>query len=259
MKILCYRNHNDYNFESMISILSKTKYKVGYLSGEINKEAILEFSPDIIIHNIPEAESFPIKNNAISININESTSVNSFSLNDKESENYIQPFVTPRNTTINSNELPKYQSDAVYIGSPFIFHKRLVSFLCSSDTIRFKFFDHNPTNINGYCGICNPADYFKFYKHSKASLVDKNDLKRLMDIIISDGNPIICDNNPDKEIDMIERACNNNEKYKLENYSKQDIINNHTVFDRLSEIFSKVGLLQISKEMKKYKADWIKI
>jgi hypothetical protein len=80
-----------------------------------------------------------------------------------------------------------------------------------------------------------------------------------MDIIISDGNPIICDNNPDKEIDMIERACVNNEKYKLENYSKQDIINNHTVFDRLSEIFSKVGLSQISKEMKKYKIDWIKI
>lgn len=256
MKILCYKNKQDYNFESMVSILQKTKYKVGYLSGEIKNKEVQQFNPDVIIHNIAEAKVFPIENNGISININETDSDNSFSLLDSNSKNFIPPFVVDKSYYVDPKNIRKFESEVVYIGSPFVFDKNLISFLCNSD-IHFKFFDHNLVNINGYCGICHPSDYLKFYKYSKCSLVKKADAKRIMDIVISDGNPVLCDDYSEA-IEKIQNSILKNEKYKIDGFSKEDIIENHTVFDRMSNIFKHVGLTQVAKEIIKIKSDWIK-
>lgn len=254
MKILCYRNKQDYNFEAMVSILEKTKYKVGYLSGEIKRDSIESFAPDVIIHNIEEANVFPLKNNAISININETDSDNSFSLSNKNSKHFIHPFITNKYNSTKDDKTDKFKSDILYIGSPFVFDKKLIAFLCDSD-IHFKFFDHNLTNINGYCGICNPSDYLKFYRYSKGSLVKADDRKRIMDIVISNGNPIVCDDH-NEAIEKIQNAVLKNEVYKIDGYSKEDIMENHTVFDRMSYIFKEIGLLQVAKEIKKIKEEW---
>lgn len=259
MKILCYRNGYDHNFESMISILSKTKYTIGYVNGDLKSEVIDSFAPDIIMHNFENVTQLPVGKNHISININETESDNSFSLKNPEAKNFIEPFVVLKDKNVPADKINKFKSDVLYIGNPFMFDKDLVSFLTNSDFI-FKFFDHNVFNFSGYCGICNNLDYFKFYNHSKASIIKSGDIRRILDTVAADGNPVIIDDNERLEdsIDKIKAAVENNKKYEVENYSKNDVIEKHTVFDRVSDIFSKIGLSQIAKEIKNLKSDWNK-
>lgn len=256
MKILCYRNTYDHNFESMISILSKTKYKVGYLHGQIDEKSFSEFSPDIILHNLENVTSFPMKTKAISININETESDRSFSTKNSLAKNYIKPFVVFKETEVEEKHVNKFKSDVIYIGSPFVFKREIVGFLSSSYEIKFKFFDDKPAILSGYCGVCEPKDYFKFYKFSKASLVAVGDNKRLMDIVVADGNPVLIDSDIDGSIDRIKDAVLHGKKYKIPNFSKENILENETVYDRVAEIFSKVGLAQIAKEVKTIKKNW---
>lgn len=254
MKILAYRHNTNFTFEAILYALSKTKYTIGYTSGEITANEIDSFSPDIIIHNIPEAEKFPIKNKAISININDTESEYSFSFSNSKSKNYIEPFITIRRHEVTKEEEEKFFSNVLYIGQISVFEK-LVPFLTDKENdIIFKFFSNVPHNISGYCGVCNPEDYYKFYKMSNASLVMKDDKNRIMDIIASDGNPIIYDGkNKDECIEKINDAIHNKAKYEIEGYSKEYILNNHTAFDRVSKIFKKVGLNKISEDILKQK------
>ena len=145
----------------------------------------------------------------------------------------------------------------MYIGSPFIFHRDIVSFLTNQDMI-IKFFDHNALNCAGYCGVCEPKDYFRFYKSSKASIVNMGDTKRIMDIVTAEGNPVLIDSDVNGSIERIKEAVNNGKRYTIPNYSKEEVVEKHTVFDRVSEIFLKVGLSQISKEVKALKTEWKK-
>lgn len=254
MKILFYRHSYDPSFESLISAITHTKNTFGYLSGDINQAAILEFAPDIIMHNIPEADSFPIKHNSISININETDCKSSFSLKDEKSKNYLPPFVTLKNINIEEKDIAKFTSDVVYIGSPSLFGTILEFLNDPKNNILFKFFTHQPHNINGYCGMCDGNDYLKFYKHSKASLVMAGDKRRIMDIVVADGNPIVFNGKNDKEcINNITNAISNNKKYSLDGYSKQDIISKHTSYDRASHIFKTVGLKKIAESILKHK------
>lgn len=256
MKILCYRNSNDFYFESIISCLSKinnSKFQVGYLSGEVNNKEINEFAPDVIIHNLPNVDKFPSIHNAISININETDHSNSFSFN-KEGKNKLKPFVNLKDSTVLSKDVQKFTSDVVYIGSPSVF-KSLCDFLTNPhNNIHFKFFTHVPHNINGYCGMCDSFDYFRLYKYSKACLAKKEDIQRIMDIVVSDGNPILfTGSNHDECVDLIKETIANNTKYSIEGYNKQDIIKNDTAFDRLAYIFKTVGLIKLSEEIIKTK------
>ncbi len=258
MRLLFYRYTGDTHFDSLLSVISKTKHECGYLSGEINHETISNFNPDVIIHNIPNTNQFPIKNRAVSININESDSKNSFSLSNKKSKNYIGGFVHFRPSTVDEKDIPKFSSDILYIGTPIVFGK-LLNWIVNS-SFNFKFFNHQPHNISGYCGMCNIDDYFKFYSNSKASLVSHDDESRLMDIIAAGGNPIVYNgNNYEECADKIHHAVVDDAKYQVEGYSREDIISKHTSFDRAAFIFKTVGLNKIAEDiLRNKKTEWCK-
>lgn len=258
MKLLFYRHIVDLHFESLISVLSKTKYQCGYLTGEVNQETINSFAPDVIIHNIPNTDNFPIKNSAISININENDSKNSFSLVNEKSKNYIGNFVHFKSSHIQPNEVNKFSSDILYIGSPGIFG-HLLDWILNSG-FNFKFFTHQPHNIKGYCGMCSLDDYARFYKHSKVSLVTESDHARIRDIVVFDGNPIIYDgSNLDECKKKIEAAILDCERYSVDGYSKEEITAKHTSYDRAAFIFKTVGLTKIAEDiMKIKKLEWQK-
>lgn len=256
MKILFYRSSYNPDFESLIQAISKTKNTFGYIAGEINEESVISFGPDIIVHNIPDVDKFPITN-AISININNTDSKQSFSLEDKNSPNYIKPFVSLKSITVKDDEIPKYSSDIVHIGSPVNFFG-VIDFLANEESdVLFKFFTHKVHNINGYCGLCDVKDYLKFYKYSKGCLVMEDDIRRLMDIVVAGGNPIVFNGNSEDCIQKIKNAVYKNEKFSVPNMTKELIMSKDTAFDRASEIFKKVGLLQVAENILKSK-DWDK-
>lgn len=253
MKILAYRNKQDQLFESILKCIAKTDHTVGFASGEIKKAELDNYSPDIIIHNIDDTEKFPIENNAICVGINEFESKNCFSLYNSKSDNFLKPFVNINTYSKDDVDQTKYSSDVLYIGSPTIFGNKLLKYLTDSK-LKFKFFSTTPHNINGYCGICSFDDYFKFYSSAKVSLVGENDLYRKMDIVISDGNPVIFnENNEDECIEKIEQAVNNNKKYTVTEMTKEEIINNHTAFDRAAQIFNTIGLKKVAEKILKQK------
>ena len=255
MKILAYRYDNDFSFDRILHALAKTKYNIGYASGEIKEENIKEFNPDIIIHNIPDTESFPIKNSAVSININETSAKNSFSLKNPNAANYIEPFISIKRNTVPESDRIRYSSDVMFIGSPTVFGK-IINFVNNpQNKILFKFFSRMPHNISGYCGFCPPEDYYQLYTNAKASLTTEEDRSRIMDIIVSDGNPIVFNgSNEDECIEKIKNAVNNNARYEVEGFVKDDILNRHTAFDRASKIFKTVGLNKIADDILKEKA-----
>lgn len=248
MKILAYKSEVDFNFDAIVRCIAETKYEIGYMSQKVDEKAINEFAPDIIIHNIKDIAKFPIKNNIISINLNETSADNSFSFKNVESKNYLRPFVSIKNLHIEPNQEDFFKSDLVYIGSPIIF-KEVLQFLCQEDSgINFKFFSDRTHNIRGYCGMCNAEDYLKFYNKAKASLVHHRDINRIMDIIISDGNPIVYED-PKKCINDIKDALDKNKKFTVDGYSKKEILQNNTSYDRAAEIFTKIGLKKVAEEL----------
>ena len=256
MKILVYRNSRDILFEGMINALASTKYTIGYSSGDIKQNDLQNYNPDIIIHNIPDVAHFPLNNNSISVGINELDDEKCFSFKNTSSENYLAPFVyiTPEEHENYNKE--KYSSDVVYIGSAGDIGGEVLAYLTEiNNDIKFKFFSTVPHNINGYCGACPLSDYFRLYNNAKACIVlDGLNNNRLMDIIISNGNPIVID--PLKQQDSIEKikdAVYNNKKFISEKFSRDDIINNHTSFDRVAKIFNTIGLKKVAQEVLKQK------
>lgn len=256
MKILFYRYNHDSNFESIISVIAETKHQFGFASGEVNKESVTGFAPDIIIHNIPNAESFPIKNKAVSININETNNKYSFSFVNDKSNNYIGKFFHLKDNKVSDKDIEKYSSDIIYIGSPIIFGD-LLAYITKLDC-QFKFFTHEPHNINGYCGMCNTEDYSKFYRYSKACLVREEDDVRIMDIVASDGNPIVHTKyNTQSCKDQINYAMQG-KKNTIEKFNKESILSDNTSYDRASKLFKTIGLNKISEEIlknKRYRLD----
>jgi len=262
MKILCYRGSADFYFESIISCLShikNDKFQVGYLSGEINAKMIAEFAPDVIIHNMQDVNVFPGQSKAISININETDGKNSFSFK-KQGDNFLKPFVTLKDVDVSDADKDKFTSDVLYIGSPSPFGDILSFLINPENKLVFKFFTHIPHNISGYCGMCDSADYLKFYNNAKVSLVKSDDTQRIMDISIADGNPVVFDgSNYDECIQLIKDAVLSDKKYTVPGYDKDDILKNDTSFDRTYQIFKTVGLNKFADEIiKSKKIQWNK-
>lgn len=256
MKILCYRSVADFYFESIISCLShikSDKFQIGYLSGEINLKMVEDFAPDVVIHNLQDTDRFPGNLNVISININETDGKNSFSFK-KNGPNYLKPFVTLKQIHVDENEINKFQSDVIYIGSPSAFGSVLSFLVNPNNNIRFKFFTHIPHNISGYAGMCDSVDYLRFYNNAKACIVKNDDTQRIMDILIANGNPVVFNgNNHDECIESIKAAVFNNKKYTVPGYSREDIIKMDTSFDRVHQIFKTVGLNKFAEEIIKTK------
>ena len=256
MKILFYRYSQDINFDAIVSVIARTKHQFGYLSGEVNQQQLAAFNPDLIIHNIPSVDKFPIKNDAVSININETNNNNSFSFKNIDSTNYIGRFVHYK--SILTEDISKYKSDIIYIGSPSVFNELLI-FLTNGE-FNFKFFTHQTHNINGYCGMCDANDYYRFYNNSKACIVNKNDIERLMDIVVAEGNPIVYDgSNVEECIEKIKNSIYSNIKYKVDGYDRDSIISKDTSFDRAAKIFRTIGMNKIADDIIKNKnIDWCK-
>jgi len=255
MKILIHSDNNDYRFHNLVSCLSKLNHQIGFASGEIDKNEFLKFAPNIIIHNIEDKVEFPVENlNAVCIAINDLNSPSSFSLNNPDHERYIKSFVTIKNSTSCNTDM--YKSDIVYIGNPYVF-KNALRIITNSDW-NFKFFHHNPIPINGYCGLCKSEDYHEFYKHSKASIIVKEDQSnRLNDIIFAGGNPVIYDNDVDDFISKLSQAIEEGVKFDA-GISKEYIIDNDTNYDRMAKIFTTTGLTKLAKEITAQKKELTK-
>lgn len=253
MKILQYIDSYDPRIEAIVQTLEATDYRVGYVT-ELDTKAIYEFEPDIVIHNIADVDRFPLDGNFISINFNESE--NSFSFTNESSERYISPFVSLRPIEVDEKDINKYTSDIVYFGSPapfdntidFIYQKKL----------KFRFFHQQPHNIYGYCGMCSVDEYFKHYRHAKASIVaNLNDMTRLQDIIVAGGNPVVFLGDKDDFINRLEQAIHEDKKYTVDGMSKKDILDKNTAFDASAKIFETIGLNKIAKDIAKVKQSMI--
>lgn len=250
MKILCYNQSDNSKLFNLIKPLQDVdNCTVGNCGRDIDSEAIDEFKPDIIIHDIPNVDSFPHNNNFISININELDGKNCFSLENPQSKNYIEPFVTIRPI---KEDPRKYESDIVYIGNPSVFGKDLLSNIILLN-YRFKFFTDQFLNVLGYCGCCHPGDYFTFYKYSKACIVMDNDIYRTMDILAAGGNPIVYKGNDDTFLDKLKEAVVNNKKYTIDGIDRESVLSKNTNYDRIATILQKVGLSKLKNEVLKEK------
>jgi len=255
MKILYYIDSHDSRVNGIVETIKAAGYTVGYLT-ELDQKSIYEFNPDIIIHNIPNAEKFPIDGDFISINFNESKSKNSFTFADESSDRYISPFVSLKEIHVDKKDLDKYRSDVLYFGSPYSFNECLN--IIYEKKIKFRFFHHTPHNIYGYCGMCNTDEYFKHYRYAKASIVNGlNDRARLQDIIVAGGNPVIFLGDKDDFTSRLEKAVYEDKKYTIDGMSKRDILNKNTAFDVSANIFKKIGLNKISKDIEQVKQKMI--
>lgn len=254
MKILCYHHQQDQRFEALVSSLSDTDHEVGHAFGEIDNDAVLGYNPDIIIHNIPNVDKFPVqKRSFISININDLDMPNCFSFTKEDHKNFIPPFVILRDIDVDPKDKKKYKSDIVYFGSPLVFDK-LLECILNNGFLHFKFFDHKIHNISGYCGVCDSSEYFKYYRNAGACIVKKGDTNRTRDIVVCGGNPVVYDGSNHEECrDKILDALNNGSKFNLDNFDKYEILKNSTVFDRASSIFNTIGLTKVSNDIIKVK------
>lgn len=250
MKILIYNQKQNPRFGSLVSVLEKIDCLVGYMSGQISNQDISRFNPDIIIHDIDNVIEFPYKGDFISININDTYSPSSFSLMDMNHPNYLSPFTKYKN--LNFENKAKYRSDVIYIGDPSVFGDTLYKI----KDLNFKFFTDKLIPIKGYCGICSSDSYYKLYNQSKACLVPPNESQyRLYDIISSNGTPVVFNGNVDQFVDEI-RACVNGLNVGIYNglgIDRASVLKNDTNFDRMSHIFSKIGLNKLSNMVKQAK------
>ena len=254
MKILFYMSEPDYRLNEFLKCLQDTDHQVGVMSQEINEKHIQGFSPDIIMHNLQGVSSFPISSKAVSININNSEGDNSFSFENRESKNFLDNFVSPRNKEVVAEKINKFQSDIVYMGNIAEFGQTLRHFIRDNNDIVIKFFTHQLNNLYGYCGLLDINHYGKYYKHSKASLVFAEDDARIKDIIVSDGNPVLFDpNEPESFKNNLNEAVRNDKRFTINGMDKKSIIENDTVHDRMAKIFKTVGLNRIVSDIMKQK------
>ena len=258
MKILFYLSEQDVRLHDFIKCLQRTDHMIGVMSQEINQEQIQQFEPDIIIHNLQGVTSFPISSKAVSININESEGDNCFSFENKKSKNFLDSFVTNRNNTLDKDMLDKFQSDILYMGNIADFGQTFRTFIKNNNDIILKFFTPQLNNLVGYCGMLDINHYGKYYKHAKASIVFAEDTARIKDIIVSDGNPVTFDTNKTEEFTgNLNEAIKNNKRFSIDGMDKRSIINDHTCYDRIAQMFKTVGLNKIVDDiMKQKRKDW---
>jgi hypothetical protein len=235
MKILIYTHKPNFIFNNLVQPLiniGNNNYIVGHAAGQISEDDIKNFSPDIIIHNIEGVKDFPVDGlSCISIPIN-------------EQDCRLESFVTL--DEFESNNPKKYESDAVYIGDPSVFGDNL--FKLSHADFLFKFLHPKPAFICGYAGACNLKDRLKFYRYSKACIITPEDNGRKFDILYAGGNPVINDENLIENI----QAAINGKKFTVD-IDREEVLNNHTNYDMIRQIFKTVGLTKIAKDIESAK------
>jgi hypothetical protein len=246
MKILMMTEKQDIFYHALIQSLNVINTPMAHADFSLPFHEIEKFDPDIIIHNGKEASKIDYKN-SITISINEIDHDNCFSLRDSQSKNFIKPFIKLTNENF-YNE--KYKSDAIYVGNPSMLPECIVD-LQNDPNISFKIINSMPIPITGFCGGCAFEDYKKFFHMSKCSLLDKSDSNlsnytfKLLDVIYAGGNPVL-HKEDDQFICDIKDAING-KSFRDDFMSVDEIKNDHTNHNRMSEIFSKIGLDKLSQ------------
>ena len=88
---------------------------------------------------------------------------------------------------------------------------------------------------------------------AKCTLLDKSDSDtsvytfKLLDIIYSGGNPIVYLNDEQFISDIYDAL--NGKSFRDNFIPKEEVFNNHTNYDRMSDIFEKIGLSKMSKKI----------
>jgi len=246
MKILMLTEEQDIFYHFLLEALNGLNFPLAHAQYPLSQEEMRKFDPDIIIHNIKDVAKIEYKN-VITIAINESDADNCFSYKNPEAKNFIRPFVKTTKDDLNNK---KYKSDVVYVGNPALLPDCTVE-IQNDPNINFKLLNNSPVPVKDYCGSCTFGDYKKFFKMSKCSLLNAEDSNpdiysfKLLDIIYSEGNPIIY-RNEDQFLNDIKEAVNG--KCFRDNFmSQEEVKKHHTNYSRMSEIFSKIGLSKMSK------------
>jgi hypothetical protein len=245
MKILLLTENQDTFFHLLLQSLNNLDVNIGHASFPVNQQEIEQFNPDIIIHNSQTTDRVNY-GNAINIGINELGAPNCFSFRNKESTNFIKPFVVDDDGDF---EDQKYKCDAVYVGNPSLLPDCVNEI---ENEAVFKIVHNMPVPISNYCGSCTFNDYKKFFKMSKCSILSKSDSDtdiysfKLLDVLYADGNPVLHNGSDEQFISDIKDAING--KSFRENFiTKEEIKKKHTNKNRMSEIFTKIGLNKLAK------------
>jgi hypothetical protein len=246
MKILMMTEEKDLFYHFLLESLNNLNIPVGHAAFPVSEQDMQSFDPDIIIHNVKNISKINFKS-VITISINELKEENCFSFKDKEAENFIRPFVKLHNEELEDH---RYKSDVVYVGNPMLLPDCIAE-IQADKSINFKILNNTAVPITHYCGSCNFDNYKKFFHMSKCSIVNKSDSDlshysfKLLDIIYAGGNPVL--HKDDKQFIADLRDALDGKSFRDDFISKKEILNNHTNYDRMSEIFSKVGLNKLSK------------
>lgn len=248
MKILMMTEEQDIFYHLLLESLNQLKTQVAHSDFSLSKEEMEKFDPDIIIHNAKNVSKIDYKNN-ITIAINELEEDNCFSLRNTESKNFIPSFVKLYDEDLNDE---KYKSDVVYVGNASLLPDCIAE-IQDDPNINFKIINSKPIPITSYCGGCPFEDYKKFFHMSKCTLLDNGDSNlsnysfKLMDIIYAEGNPVLHKEEQDQQFMSDIKDAINGKSFKDDFMSTDEIKKKHTSHDRMSEIFSKIGLDKLSQ------------
>lgn len=241
MKILLFSDFSNLRFKSLVSTLDNLDYEVGLSTGDLSIEELISFAPSVILTDMDDHSVLKDYCDIV-IAVNETGLENSFSLTNQEAQNYVKPFI---DLSQKSEFDPKYECDVSFIGDPSVFGGANTYLINNMD---FKFFNHEPIQTIGYCGVCHPENYGKLYKSSKVSLVPPNSNEyRMFEIIYCDGYPVVY-HDEDQFLEEIYTVVKDGIKSTLP-ITKEDLTSYHTNYDRMAEICIECGLEKTSREL----------
>lgn len=243
MKILVYvhdksRMHLKYRgLIKTIFSMQSDDFIIGQCSGEIEKKELVEFNPQVIIHDMHGVHDFPMT-------VNGCVSIPVFSfIND------LEPFVSPEKI---SDDVKKYGSDAVMLGCNAGNIKTACRLYeaCSSNKLRFRFFSNNRDghiSTKGYCGISSYDDRFSFYRHSKVSVCSTEHDE--LDAIYANGNPVL-----ESDDFLLEKIIKGQTEALPLRITREEILASYTSYDVLAKMFDDFSLNGVSSKVMEEKA-----
>jgi len=183
-------------------------------------QVVQEIGPDVLIFN--KKTKLTTKNKARSLYIDVAK---------------LDPFAYLPQSEQESSSM--YACDVVYIGNPMVFGDGL-QVLTESDFV-FKFFEKRPAFVSGYCGSLKGSSVGQdvIIRSAKAAITMPTDKYRLLNIIASNGNPVVFQDPQQLQQDI--RSAIKGVKF-FGGISRSEVISNHTSHDRMIEFIKKVGL-----------------
>jgi hypothetical protein len=209
MKALIISDMRDFRVSNLIYPLQEIM-EVGIMT-VFDENSVREFNPDIVFSSVKYKGAY-----------------------DLSELHRIKPFIN-LNILKEKTNTDTYKSDVVYLGNTSIFP--LLSEIYGMGYV-VRQFDQQPSMTPYYSGKISINKCCDVYRSAKVSLVPKNDMGyRLLDIIVSDGNPLIYD-----ERTFLEDCVDGIKGKKFQSHTNKDkILKYDTNYDRLSVILSSMG------------------